>query len=201
MGCTGQAPLYHQDAKGKLAGTISHAHDKGYQAAGSHAAEFGGPQSPLQNGKPNGRPRSRGDYSKSGLGAPESSGSSNRSEGREFFRRCCPAFCEPNHNASSASIYYTAGKCQPMLGSWRSSLLHHSQKCQILGLVIQIACRARARLSNEVFSIFLQAIKDMNAGLRGRSETLQTAANVFVGPDSDLYHDFRALLDSHLPSR
>ena len=41
----------------------------------------------------------------------------------------------------------------------------------------------------------------MNAGLRGRSETLQTAANVFVGPDGDLYHDFRALLDSHLPSR
>ncbi|CAK0786323.1 hypothetical protein CVIRNUC_009536 [Coccomyxa viridis] len=140
-------PLYHQDAEGRLAGPISHARDRGYQALRSHTAECGGSQSPLQYGKPNGRPRSRGDHSRSGPGAPESLGSSNRSEGREFFRR------------------------------------------------------ARARLSNEAFSIFLQAIKDMNAGLRGRSETLQTAANVFVGPDGDLYHDFRALLDSHLPSR
>ena len=63
------------------------------------------------------------------------------------------------------------------------------------------ACRARARLSNEAFSTFLQAIKDMNAGMRGRSETLQTAADIFAGPDTDLYHDFKALLDSHLPSK
>ena len=94
VGCTGHAPpLYHQDAEGRLAGPISHARDRGCQAAGGHAAESGGPQSPLQNGKPNGRPRSRGDHSRSGLGAPESSGSSNRSEGREFFRRCCHTFC------------------------------------------------------------------------------------------------------------
>ena len=100
VGCTGHAPpLYHQDAQGKLAGPISPAHDRGYQAAGSHAAECEGPQPPLQNGKPNGRLHSRGDHSRSGLGAPESSGSSNRSEGREFFRRCCPAFCESHRNA------------------------------------------------------------------------------------------------------
>ena len=202
MGYTGHAtPSYHQDAEGKLAGPISHAHDRGYQAAGSHAAECGGPQSPLQNGKLNGRPRSRGDHSRSGLGAPESSRSSNRSEGREFFRRCCPAFCQPHRDAPSAGIDHTARKGQSMLGFGPSLRLHHAQKCQMRWDSCWIACRARARLSNEAFSIFLQAIKDMNAGLRGRSETLQTAANVFVGPDSDLYHDFRALLDSHLPSR
>ena len=132
VGCTGHAPpLYHQDAEGRLAGPISHARDRGYQALRSHTAECGGSQSPLQYGKPNGRPRSRGDHSRSGPGAPESLGSSNRSEGREFFRRCCPASCEPHRNALPAGIYHAARKGQSVLGFWPSLSIHHAQKCQM----------------------------------------------------------------------
>lgn len=117
VGCAGHAPpLRQQTAPGKLAGPNSHVGDRGHQAASSHAAECQDAHSPLQNGKPNSRLHSRGDSSRPGLGALGSLGSSNRSEGREFFRRCCPALCEPAHNEFPAGIPHTARKHQSMLG-------------------------------------------------------------------------------------
>lgn len=59
--------------------------------------------------------------------------------------------------------------------------------------------RARARLSYEQFSAFLQNIKDLNAHRRTREEALKRAKEIF-GPDgADLYASFEGLLSRHLP--
>ena len=54
--------------------------------------------------------------------------------------------------------------------------------------------RARARLSYERFSQFLQNIKDLNAHKRTRAETLQKAREIFGETNDDLYETFETLL-------
>jgi hypothetical protein len=59
--------------------------------------------------------------------------------------------------------------------------------------------QARARLSYENFSQFLQNIKELNAHKQTRQETLSRAAEIFGDHNSDLYHTFETLLVKHLP--
>jgi len=59
--------------------------------------------------------------------------------------------------------------------------------------------RARARLSYENFSQFLQNIKELNAHKQTRAETLAKAAEIFGDENDDLYAAFETLLVKHLP--
>ena len=59
--------------------------------------------------------------------------------------------------------------------------------------------QARARLSYENFSQFLQNIKELNAHKQTRQETLAKAAEIFGDQNSDLYATFETLLVKHLP--
>jgi hypothetical protein len=61
-------------------------------------------------------------------------------------------------------------------------------------------CRARARLSNEFFSQFLQAIKELNAGRQTRKDTLAQAQDIFGSRNADLYASFEGLLNRHIPA-
>jgi hypothetical protein len=60
--------------------------------------------------------------------------------------------------------------------------------------------RARARLSNDAFSVFLQAIKELNGGRRSREDTLAHARDVFGTRNADLYTSFEGLLNRHIPA-
>ncbi|KAK9830905.1 hypothetical protein WJX81_003248 [Elliptochloris bilobata] len=60
--------------------------------------------------------------------------------------------------------------------------------------------RARARLSNEHFAAFLQAIKELNSGRQTRDETLAAARGIFGPANPDLYASFDGLLSRHLPA-
>lgn len=59
--------------------------------------------------------------------------------------------------------------------------------------------QARARLSYENFSQFLQNIKELNAHKQTRQETLAKAAAIFGDENGDLYGTFETLLVKHLP--
>lgn len=59
--------------------------------------------------------------------------------------------------------------------------------------------QARARLSYENFSQFLQNIKELNAHKQTRQETLAKAAEIFGDGNGDLYATFETLLVKHLP--
>ena len=59
--------------------------------------------------------------------------------------------------------------------------------------------RARARLSYENFSQFLQNIKELNAHKQTRAETLARAAEIFGDENDDLCAAFETLLVKHLP--
>lgn len=59
--------------------------------------------------------------------------------------------------------------------------------------------RARARLSYEQFSAFLQNIKDLNAHRKTREEALGRAKEIFGSEGADLYASFEGLLSRHLP--
>lgn len=59
--------------------------------------------------------------------------------------------------------------------------------------------QARARLSYENFSQFLQNIKELNAHKQTRQETLAKAAEIFGDANADLYATFETLLVKHLP--
>ena len=58
---------------------------------------------------------------------------------------------------------------------------------------------ARARLSYEHFSEFLQNIKELNAHKQTRAETLARADDIFGESNKDLYRTFETLLVKHLP--
>ena len=45
----------------------------------------------------------------------------------------------------------------------------------------------RQRLSNDSFSLFLQAIKELNSGKKTREDTLHTANDIFGAANGDLY--------------
>ncbi len=47
----------------------------------------------------------------------------------------------------------------------------------------------RQRLSNDSFSLFLQAIKELNSGKKTREDTLHTANDIFGGTNGDLYSE------------
>lgn len=49
------------------------------------------------------------------------------------------------------------------------------------------AVGCRQRLSNDSFSVFLQAIKELNSGKKTREETLHTANNIFGASNGDLF--------------
>ena len=57
---------------------------------------------------------------------------------------------------------------------------------------------ARARLSPETFTAFLNSIKALNAHTRSRSQTLEDAQILFGQHNADLYAQFEALLAAHL---
>ncbi|DBA75376.1 TPA: hypothetical protein ACH3X1_010642 [Trebouxia sp. C0004] len=59
--------------------------------------------------------------------------------------------------------------------------------------------QARQRLSNDSFSLFLQAIKELNSGKKTREDTLHTANDIFGASNGDLYSSFESLLSRHLP--
>ncbi|DBA79426.1 TPA: hypothetical protein ACH3X2_000066 [Trebouxia sp. C0005] len=59
--------------------------------------------------------------------------------------------------------------------------------------------QARQRLSNDSFSLFLQAIKELNSGKKTREDTLHTANDIFGTSNGDLYSSFESLLSRHLP--
>ena len=59
--------------------------------------------------------------------------------------------------------------------------------------------QARARLSYEQFSSFLQNIKELNAHRQSREETLVKAKTIFGNENVDLYNAFEGLLSRHLP--
>jgi hypothetical protein len=48
----------------------------------------------------------------------------------------------------------------------------------------------RQRLSNDSFSLFLQAIKELNSGKKTREDTLHTANDIFGASNGDLYSEF-----------
>lgn len=54
--------------------------------------------------------------------------------------------------------------------------------------------RARARLSNEHFAAFLQAIKELNSGRQTREDTLAAAHDIFGPANPDLYASFDGAL-------
>lgn len=58
---------------------------------------------------------------------------------------------------------------------------------------------ARARLSYEHFSDFLQNIKELNAHKQTRAETLARADDIFGESNKDLFRTFESLLVKHLP--
>ena len=58
---------------------------------------------------------------------------------------------------------------------------------------------ARARLSYEHFSEFLQNIKELNAHKQTRAETLARADEIFGESNKDLFRTFETLLVKHLP--
>ena len=58
---------------------------------------------------------------------------------------------------------------------------------------------ARARLSYERFSEFLQNIKALNAHKQTRAETLARADDIFGESNKDLFRTFETLLVKHLP--
>lgn len=58
---------------------------------------------------------------------------------------------------------------------------------------------ARARLSYEHFSEFLQNIKELNAHKQTRAETLARADDIFGESNKDLFRTFETLLVKHLP--
>eukprot|EP00873_Tetraselmis_striata_P022429 jgi/Tetstr1/442693/TSEL_030784.t1 len=60
--------------------------------------------------------------------------------------------------------------------------------------------QARARLSYEQFSHFLQNIKELNAGRQSREDTLSKARDIFGSENGDLYASFEGLLSRHLPA-
>lgn len=47
----------------------------------------------------------------------------------------------------------------------------------------------RQRLSNDSFSLFLQAIKELNSGKKTREDTLHTANDIFGASNGDLYSE------------
>ncbi|GMH33990.1 hypothetical protein BSKO_01824 [Bryopsis sp. KO-2023] len=59
--------------------------------------------------------------------------------------------------------------------------------------------QARAHLSYEQFSQFLQNIKELNHGRQTRDETLKKARSTFGVANSELYSSFETLLNRHLP--
>ena len=58
---------------------------------------------------------------------------------------------------------------------------------------------ARARLSYEHFSEFLQNIKELNAHKQTRAETLARAGRHLRRSNKDLFRTFETLLVKHLP--
>ena len=60
---------------------------------------------------------------------------------------------------------------------------------------------ARARLSYEHFSEFLQNIKELNAHKQTRAETLARADDIFGESNKDLFRAFETLLVKHLPTK
>ena len=58
---------------------------------------------------------------------------------------------------------------------------------------------ARARLSYEHFTEFLQNIKELNAHKQTRAETLARADEIFGESNKDLFRTFETLLVKHLP--
>jgi len=58
--------------------------------------------------------------------------------------------------------------------------------------------QARARLSYEQFALFLDNIKQLNAGTKTREVTLERARSIFGADNPDLYASFESLLSRHL---
>jgi hypothetical protein len=64
----------------------------------------------------------------------------------------------------------------------------------------------RQRLSNDSFSLFLQAIKELNSGKKTREDTLHTANDIFGATNGDLYSEFHTdrpsveVRDAHMGS-
>ena len=54
-------------------------------------------------------------------------------------------------------------------------------------MLIQFDLTCRQRLSNDSFSLFLQAIKELNSGKKSREDTLHTANDIFGASNGDLY--------------
>ncbi|KAI5084732.1 hypothetical protein GOP47_0000901 [Adiantum capillus-veneris] len=61
--------------------------------------------------------------------------------------------------------------------------------------------QARNRLSYEQFSAFLANIKQLNAHLQTKEETLRRANEIFGPGNEDLYSSFDGLLRRHLPNQ
>ncbi|MCO5612474.1 hypothetical protein L7F22_066742 [Adiantum nelumboides] len=61
--------------------------------------------------------------------------------------------------------------------------------------------QARNRLSYEQFSAFLANIKQLNAHLQTKEETLRKANEIFGPGNEDLYRSFDGLLRRHLPNQ
>lgn len=57
---------------------------------------------------------------------------------------------------------------------------------------------ARQRLPYDAFRSFLEAIKDLNAGVRSREETVVRARAIFGAANADLDAGFQGLLVRHL---
>lgn len=65
--------------------------------------------------------------------------------------------------------------------------LHHVHNACLLPALTLGAIWCRQRLSNDSFSVFLQAIKELNSGKKTREETLNTASNIFGASNADLF--------------
>eukprot|EP00250_Pteridium_aquilinum_P007076 c16869_g1_i1 orf=110-1072(+) len=61
--------------------------------------------------------------------------------------------------------------------------------------------QARNRLSYEQFSAFLTNIKQLNAHIQTKEETLRKANEIFGPGNEDLYNSFDGLLRRHLPNQ
>ena len=60
-------------------------------------------------------------------------------------------------------------------------------------LMTTMSSECRQRLSNDSFSLFLQAIKELNSGKKTREDTLHTANDIFGSGNGDLFGEHTVL--------
>jgi len=109
------------------------------------------------------------------------------------------------HAAAMPQVLDVRLRVAPAAWQWPGATDRRAARTALGGiLILKLTARgrrARARLSNEHFAAFLQAIKELNSGRQTREGTLAAAADIFGPANPDLYASFDGLLSRHLPAQ